>query len=554
MTAACGDAVRFHATLRRLRTQRDGPSPDVARHLAALDSARVRSGVSRRRAQGAHYTPPQLVDFVIAETLRGWRPSRRDWALIDPACGAGSFLVAAARALAGRTGEPMSRILERRVAGIDIDPVAVRLARRELLGLLPSRTGEAARRRIRASLARSIIVADALDEAPGAGTGRLFDLVLGNPPFLNQLEKGTAASRARALRIAKRTGGAVRRYADHSSAFLLNGLERLAPGGRLGFVMPQSFLSTADARPARDAAVRLAGLRSIWTANESMFEGASVRVAALVFVRGPARSLRRAFGGEFAAIRGSVVPPRPGDESWATLLAEGFGAPRLEFGPNRGTVGDIARATADFRDQYYGLRGAIEEGGPGPRLATTRHIDLARCSWGEREVRVLGERYLRPTVDRRVLEGVRGMEAWLDARLVPKLIVATQTRVIEAFVDAHGEYAPLVPLITVVPRAKIDLWSLAAAVASPVVAARALALYAGSALGAGAIKLSARQLVAMPLPVDRAAWSRSSERLKAGDLDAFAAESCAAHRLGASDAADVLAFWRGRAGKGTAPA
>ena len=108
---------------------------------------------------------------------------------------------------------------------------------------------------------------------------------------------------------------------------------------------------------------------------------------------------------------------------------------------------------------------------------------------------MLGERYTRPTIASARTVGRKGMDGWLESRLVPKILVATQTRVIEAFVDERGEYAPLVPIVSVFPREGTDMWQLAAAIASPVVAARALALYAGSALGAGAIKRSEERRV-----------------------------------------------------------
>ena len=542
--------------------------------MDALDARRARGGVSQRKAQGAHYTPPALVDHLIAEAARGWSPSSREWRLLDPACGSGNFLVAAARTLAPRLEEPMAHFLATRVHGTDIDPVAVRLARASLVALLPPRTDATTRRRVRDALARHIVVADALAPVDSGGPGAAtFDLILGNPPFLNQLEKGTAASRARAAAIARVTGGAVRRYADLSAAFLLSGLQRLAPAGRLAFVMPQSFLSTGDARAARDASLEHAGLRAIWSAHEPLFDDANVRVCALVFERGKPRPVRRAFGAGFRALRGSAPAPRKGDESWAPMLAEGFGAPRVAAATGAGvasatgagvasatgasTIADIATATADFRDQYYGLRDAVIEGGGGPRLLTTRHIDLASCGWGACGVRILGERFTRPTVDAAGIAGRKGMDGWLDARLVPKVLVATQTKVIEAFVDAEGAYAPLVPIISVYPRARVDIWRLAAAVASPVVAARALSLYAGSALSAGAIKLSAKQLLAMPLPRDRAAWGvaashfkaasgAESDAVRARELRAFGEASCAAHALEDRSRREVLGFWMAR--------
>ncbi len=539
---------------RRVATPRTRSKVDS--HLATLGAARARGGVSRRKAQGAHYTPPALVRFVLEESLHGWKPGTEACRVLDPACGSGNFLVEAARVLAHRDGVAVARILRERVFGVDIDPVAVKLARAALLELLPPRTSEPTRRAVSRALARNIAVGDALAMPPD----RRFELIVGNPPFLNQLEKGTAASRARARMIAEVTGGAVRRYTDLAAAFLLWGLARLAPRGRLGFVMPQSFLATGDARSARDAAVGLARLRSIWSCEEPLFEDANVRVCTLVFeqggvvqrrggvqTRGGDRGgLRRAFGAEFAALRGSTPRPQAGDESWASMLSEGFGAPRITLDPSGRCIADIATATADFRDQYYGLAGAVVENGAGPRLATTRHIGLAECAWGACTARILGERYERPTIEVDRLAGRKGMERWLAARLVPKVLVATQTKVIEAFVDEQGEYAPLVPLITVVPRDGTDLWLLAAAIASPIVAVRARSLYAGSALGAGAIKLSAKQLLAMPLPLDRTAWNRSAELLRARDLPGFARSSCEAHALSPRETRDVLHFWTSR--------
>jgi hypothetical protein len=150
------------------------------------------------------------------------------------------------------------------------------------------------------------------------------------------------------------------------------------------------------------------------------------------------------------------------------------------------------------------------------------------------------------------------MLAWLRARRVPKILVATQTRVIEAWVDERGDAAPLVPIITVTPLRARELWKVAAAVASPVVAARAVALYAGSALSATAIKLSARQLLEMPVPSDAKLWQESARHFRAASrartpaarvaaLRAFAEASCRAHGLRGKALAGMLRFWESRA-------
>jgi len=92
-----------------------------------------------------------------------------------------------------------------------------------------------------------------------------------------------------------------------------------------------------------------------------------------------------------------------------------------------------------------------------------------------------------------------------------------------------------------------------------VVAARAVALYAGSALSSAAIKLSARQLLAMPTPRDSVLWGESArlfrqisreraEGKRAALLADFAEVSCRAHGLEGVSLQETLHFWKARAG------
>lgn len=89
------------------------------------------------RNQGSHYTPPALVEFVLAQAL-----TRKVLAtkprVLDPACGSGIFLVESFRRMvrhvwAEQNGKRVSRpqlrkILREQIAGIDINEEAVRVA------------------------------------------------------------------------------------------------------------------------------------------------------------------------------------------------------------------------------------------------------------------------------------------------------------------------------------------------------------------------------------------------------------------------------------------
>ncbi len=60
--------------------------------------------VSQRKLLGAWYTPPQLVEAVVAEVRRDFEPRT----VLDPACGDGRFLTPFAATA--------------KVTGVDIDP------------------------------------------------------------------------------------------------------------------------------------------------------------------------------------------------------------------------------------------------------------------------------------------------------------------------------------------------------------------------------------------------------------------------------------------------
>jgi len=87
-----------------------------------------------------------------------------------------------------------------------------------------------------------------------------------------------------------------------------------------------------------------------------------------------------------------------------------------------------------------------------------------------------------------------------------------------------------------------DLWRVAAVLTAPAVSAWALRHHAGAALNPGAIKVSARQVLQVPLPVSDSAWQEGARALSAGRiLDAGAAMS-RAYKSGD----EVHEWWRSR--------
>jgi hypothetical protein len=397
-----------------------------------------------------------------------------------------------------------------------------------------------------------------------------FDSIVGNPPFLNQLETGTASDRARAAILNRVSDGSIRGYADISAAFLERCSRWLAPGGRLALVQPQSILAARDAEAIRGGVLRRCSLTDLWIARERVFGAASVHVCLPVLARTADRSgsLSRFVGKDFRRLADRAIDQDAWSlaSTWAPLAAAASGVPEIED-LQGGTIGDLAESTADFRDQYYGLDGflvddadiasADRRADQYPKLVTTGLIDLAACRWGSDSTRVLKRRWNAPRIDRGRMAREGTLDPWITARLRTKIILATQTRVLELFVDADGEFIPSLPLITITPRLPGDLWKVAAAIASPVATAIAFARHDGAAMTVDAIKLSASQTLQLPNPTDASWWQRGAERLeeahRAPDartresaLRAFGAVMVRSYGLPVPLAADVESWWAKR--------
>jgi hypothetical protein len=341
------------------------------------------------------------------------------------------------------------------------------------------------------------------------------DVVVGNPPFLSQLAAATTRGGS------SRHGGGP--YADAAVEFLALATRLARPvGGRIGLVLPQSVLASRDAAPVRDALDRRARIVWSWWSPEAVFD-AQVLVCAVVAETGEG-------GGEGTA--------------WTDVVTSALGVPALPPLAVDGTLGDRARLTANFRDQYYALVPAVVEDGAGPRFVPSGSIDPGRSTWGERPVTFARRRLARPTVDLDVL--APAMRRWADALLVPKVLIANQTRVIEAAVDAEGRWLPGVPTLTARPVEGADPWAIAAVLTSPVATAWAWQRAAGTGLSAHALRLGPRWLAALPWPAGDLA--PAIDALRAGAVSRCGMATDAAYGVGetAVGAALLAAWWRER--------
>ena len=244
-----------------------------------------------------------------------------------------------------------------------------------------------------------------------------------------------------------------------------------------------------------------------------------------------------------AAADGTDLASRP---TWSHLAGRRRRHPGRSPPSTQETVGDHATATAGFRDQFYGLQAHVTDGPTEAPLVTAGLLEPGRCAWGERPARFAGRRLDRPGVDLRSLaRDDPKLARWVADRRVPKVLLATQTAVLEAAVDPTGAWVPSVPVISVEPRAGTDVWTLAAVLGSPV----------GLGLGGGDLPRGrprrhldqARRQPGAHVAVARAAArTRPPNACGVGDVDGAARASLDAYGLEGRDRERVWAWWLGR--------
>lgn len=147
------------------------------------------------KKEGVVYTPPYLVNFLIDECMPIAEP-KTDFKILDPACGSGVFLVSAYRRLIywwriqNNWQKPelpiLKRLLRNNIYGIDINPEAVRLA---VFSLSLALCDELEPKVIWHDLEFDNLINETIITQNFFNNNfkNRFDLIIGNPPFIEKL-------------------------------------------------------------------------------------------------------------------------------------------------------------------------------------------------------------------------------------------------------------------------------------------------------------------------------------------------------------------------------
>ncbi|MCC7506782.1 MAG: Eco57I restriction-modification methylase domain-containing protein [Saprospiraceae bacterium] len=189
---------------------------------------------NRQKLTGQVYTPAFVVGKILDDT--GFdHAGVLGSPVLDPACGDGRFLEAIVQRIIGWSPKAGLAAYLAQVHGWDIDPQALADCRARLDALTDP---------LGLRIDWNLRCCDALHQEAAAGQ---FDFIVGNPPYI-RIQHLEPAQRQyiRAHFEFCRSGST-----DIYIAFYELATRLLAPGGRCGFITPNTFFFTETARPLR---------------------------------------------------------------------------------------------------------------------------------------------------------------------------------------------------------------------------------------------------------------------------------------------------------------
>jgi len=216
-------------------------------------------GMARANAtklRGGYYTPPPVALWLARWAIRSGTDR-----ILEPSCGDGAFLTAAATALGQRKAQSSKR---------PDQIVAIELLEEE-----------AARARTRASDVTRVVTGDFFEWLDAKAKSDQFDVVLGNPPFI-RYQNFPEPSRSLAMEFLKEQGLRANRLTNIWVPFIVGAMSVLRKGGRLAMVVPAELLQVTYAGQLRQRLADSFRRVTIYACNEMFFDNAEQEVVLLL--------------------------------------------------------------------------------------------------------------------------------------------------------------------------------------------------------------------------------------------------------------------------------
>ena len=464
--------------------------------------------LSKRKQDGVFYTPQYITKYIVENTvgrlcdekkkelhiiedeyfsdqhrqlqtkkrLLDQLQQYRNWLLeitiLDPACGSGAFLNAALRFLmdehklidemeAKVTGSAIefqsveNSILEHNLYGVDINEESVEIAQLALWlrTAKPHRKLNTLNENIKCGNSLISDPAVAGDKAfnwqeqfPKVFEKGGFDVVIGNPPYVNAMEIKKSYT-SEAFNYIKRNYETAKGTVDLYIYFFEKGLSLLKKNGVLAFITPNRYLSASYGAALRNYIIeRFSFYQLVDYSDKRVFEDASTYPVITMLQN--SQNNPNVMCGKF-------------DEETHKLISKNYPNDRLNIleesilgfllndklsitqkvisqGVALSNAGAInATSTAKEADDYAPL---IIEEQCGYKLINTGTIDPFCTTWGCNTLTKQGKQYLTPYLPNNDSRISANRHALYSS---PKIIISKIGLTCEAFYDSNGEYASI---------------------------------------------------------------------------------------------------------------
>jgi adenine-specific DNA-methyltransferase len=260
--------IVVRAMLKKLiERQPDNMNYTAAPDATSTDNATSAGGFVRfpdidfDKLRGGYYT-----QLALAEWMTSWAIQAKGDSVLEPSCGDGTFLLAAVQRLLQL--EASKEGVAKSLTGVEIVPVEA----------------TAARNRIREEVgghADSIVIESDFFEWWKQPNRRLYDSVIGNPPFI-RYQTFPEPYRSRAMAIMVELGMKPNKLTNIWVPFVVASAASLKPGGRMALVIPAELLQVTYASQLRSFLMDRFDRIDIVACNELFFDNAQQEVVLLL--------------------------------------------------------------------------------------------------------------------------------------------------------------------------------------------------------------------------------------------------------------------------------
>ena len=195
-----------------------------------------------RIVNGAVYTPLNIREYIISQTISKKKPAVNSLTVADISCGCGGFLFTAAKELKRLTRKSYYEIFKSQIFGLDIQSYSITRTK-ILLSILAIIEGED-----KEKFQFNLFTGDALDfnwnNSLKSFNG--FDIILGNPPYVCSRHLSKETKRKLSNWQVCKSG-----HPDLYIPFFQIGIESLSENGMLGFITMNSFFKSLNGRAIR---------------------------------------------------------------------------------------------------------------------------------------------------------------------------------------------------------------------------------------------------------------------------------------------------------------